>query len=73
MAASKSTPEWMASEMTETDPIINPTASLSITRLEFEITESIATFDFRLFFSASLSTIVSFLPAMTGRQSAHCC
>ena len=57
MAANRSTPEWMASDITETDPIIVPATSLRITRLVFEITESRATFDFRLFFSASLSSI----------------
>ncbi len=39
----RSTPEWMASEITDTAPIISPTMSLKITSNEFDSTESLAT------------------------------
>jgi hypothetical protein len=50
VAASRSTPEWMASDIIETDPIAVLATSLKSTRLAFEITESRATLDLSLFF-----------------------
>lgn len=46
-AARRSTPEWMASEITETDPMRSPTASFPPVRRVLDTTESRATRDFR--------------------------
>src|ERR1035437_6317107 len=45
-AASKSTPECMASEMIETEPVKQPTITLSATSVTLEATDSQATADF---------------------------
>ena len=47
MAATRSTPEWIASEMTETDPITTPTMSFMTTSVVLERTERSATLSLR--------------------------
>jgi hypothetical protein len=46
IAAVRSSPEWTASEMTLTDCIMIPAASLMTINIELEITESAAALDF---------------------------
>jgi hypothetical protein len=45
-AARRSTPEWIASEMTDTDPIPIPTTSFMATSKVLDRTETAAAFDF---------------------------
>ena len=47
-AASRSTAEWIASEMTETEPLSRPESSLNAISVVFDTTESSATADFLL-------------------------
>jgi hypothetical protein len=39
-AATRSSPEWIASEMTDTEPMATPTTILSTTSVELEATDS---------------------------------
>ena len=59
IAATRSMPEWMASDMTLTDPIIRPTTSLAITSTEFDTIDSRAMLVFSRFNSSILALIVS--------------
>ncbi len=45
-AASRSTPEWMASEITDTEPMASPTISFPATSVVLEMTDNQATADF---------------------------
>ena len=47
-AATRSTPEWIASDRMETEPIRRPTTSFNATRMVLEITDSRATLILRL-------------------------
>src|SRR5512137_2474613 len=65
IAANKSMPEWMASEITDTDPMARPTANFRSMRVVLETTEILATEAFRL-------STISWAPCMISDAFHYC-